>query len=342
MPASKKCVVWDLDNTLWNGVCIEGPVEVRPDVVRAVTELDRRGILHSIASRGDKKLAMRTLKRFGLAEYFLIPQINWLPKAQNISRISRELGLPTDTIVFVDDDAFEREQVSFMLPDVLTIPANQAATLPHHAEFTPDGLTVEAQSRRQFYQAEIHRHRAESTFSSREEFLASCAMKLSVRPMRESEIPRVRELMTRTHQLNTTGLIVEQDQLHDLLSVGDDRPRVFVAELWDRFGSYGIIGTALVDHSPERWILKYFALSCRVLGRGIERAFLSRLVHTEFNTHPTVFEAEFRDTGRNKMMRAMYQMMGFHPVGKPDDEGRKLFCANRNDVPLEPSWIEVV
>ncbi len=333
--------MWDLDNTLWEGVCLEGPVAVKPEVTAALETLDRRGILHSIASRGDRDLSVRTLKQHGLDDFFLVPQINWLPKTQSILRISRELGLSLDAIAFIDDDAFEREQVKFMLPEVLTIPADQAPSLPGFAEFTAGEITDEAGNRRRFYRAEMDRHEAETSFSSREEFLRSCAMKLTVRPMKEDDLPRVLELMTRTHQLNTTGKTFDREEIGALMHAGGNSPRVFVAELRDKFGSYGTIGVAMIDCAPDRWRLTYFALSCRVMGRGIERAFLSTLVRTTCGTEYSNISAEFRDTGRNKMMRTMYQMMGFSPSESSEEDGSILFHADARSIPAIPPWVEI-
>ena len=144
----KKCIVWDLDNTLWDGVCLEGAVTLREKVAEAIRELDRRGILHSIACRGNEEAAITTLKDFGLEGFFLVPQINWLPKSQNIVRISKVLNLPLNSIAFVDDDRFEREQVAFMLPDVVTIDSRDAHQLPNREEFTAANATRESGERR--------------------------------------------------------------------------------------------------------------------------------------------------------------------------------------------------
>ena len=161
MPQLKKCVVWDLDNTLWDGVCLEGPVIVRKDVVGAIEELDRRGILHSVASRGDSEIATAVLKANGLEAYFLVPRINWLPKSRNIVAITNDLGISCDAVAFVDDDRFEREQVSFMLPEVVTIASEDAGQLPNRAEFSPSHVTREAGRRRDFYRSDMVRKEAE-------------------------------------------------------------------------------------------------------------------------------------------------------------------------------------
>jgi FkbH-like protein len=115
MASAKKCLVWDLDNTLWDGVCLEGAVRLRPEAADTIAALDRRGILHSVASRGDAEVALAQLRTFELDEYFLAPKINWLPKPTNILAIGRELGIPLDAMAFVDDEPFELEQVAAML-----------------------------------------------------------------------------------------------------------------------------------------------------------------------------------------------------------------------------------
>jgi FkbH-like protein len=341
MNAVRKCLVWDLDNTLWDGVCLEGDVRVRPEVVPAITELDRRGILQSIASRGDADLAMQTLEQNGLAKFFLAPQINWLPKSQSIIRISKELRLSCDAIAFIDDDRFEREQVSYMLPGVLTLDARFANELPGLADFSPADITPEARDRRRLYQTELEATRAEAGFASREDFLASCNMKLTVRPMAEKDIPRVLELMTRTHQLNTTGLTLGGSDMEQIFHDTSDEPRVTVAELRDRFGGYGIIGAAIAESARPVWRLTSFAVSCRVMGRGIERAFLASLVRATYARGYTHSEAAYRDTGRNRMMRALYQMMGFRMGGHAADPETLLFRARIEEVPEVPRWVEV-
>jgi len=276
-----------------------------------------------------------------LAKFFLAPQINWLPKSQSIIRISKVLRLSCDAIAFIDDDRFEREQVSYMLPDVLTLDARFASELPGLGDFSPADVTPEARDRRRLYQTELEATRAEAGFASREDFLASCEMKLTVRPMGEGDIPRGLELMTRTHQLNTTGLTLGRSDLEKIFRDAPDEPRVTVAELRDRFGRYGIIGAAIAESARPVWRLTSFAVSCRVMGRGIERAFLASLIRATNSRGYTHSEAAYRDTGRNRMMRALYQMMGFRAGGHAADPETILFRARIEDVPEVPRWVEV-
>src|SRR5215207_8346865 len=123
-PGSIKCVVWDLDNTVWDGILLEDPsVALRPGVAEVIRALDERGILHSVASRNDHALAMAKLAELGLAEYFLYPRINWNSKASSIEGIAGDINIGLDALAFVDDQPFEREEVAFSHPQVLCLDA---------------------------------------------------------------------------------------------------------------------------------------------------------------------------------------------------------------------------
>jgi FkbH-like protein len=340
MSALCKCVIWDLDNTIWDGICLEGKISPRPEIRDTIATLHQRGILHSIASRGEEEIAMRALRDQKLLDFFLVPKINWLPKTTNILQISRELNISLDALTFVDDDPFEREQVAFMLPDVLTVAAECAMRLQDRPEFNPGPLSAEAQARKEFYETEEFRKKVASEFSSREEFLSSCRMELSVRRMVRDDIPRVLELMTRTHQLNTTGIMLEREELDNILYGAAGRHAVFVAELRDRFGCYGIIGIALASLVDTQWTFPLFALSCRVLGRGIERAFLAFLVNQGKQHGCACIEALYKPTGRNRMLRALFQMSGFeHRCESPD--GTMIFALQSDDKVTVPHWVSM-
>ncbi|MCX6162670.1 MAG: HAD-IIIC family phosphatase [Ignavibacteriae bacterium] len=342
MAETKKCIVWDLDNTLWDGVCLEGKVKIKKGVHDIITEMDKRGILHSIASRGDEGLSLKVLKENKLTDFFLAPQINWLPKSQSILKISKELELSLDSIAFIDDDEFEREQISYMLDDVLTIDAGRIYEISDWKEFNPVNISKETKERRYFYQAEMKRKETRHSYKSREDFLLSCNLQLNVRQLREEDIPRVLELMSRTHQLNSTGIIITGDELTNHLNNGRGKSEILVAELTDKFGWYGVIGTAMIVKEKPVWKLKYLSISCRVMGRGIERAFLAYMVKYAYNGGFEIIEAEFRDTGRNRMMRVLYQMSGLINTNKPDTSENSVYSADTKNLPQTPKWIKML
>ena len=150
-----KCIVWDLDNTVWDGTLIEdGPagVRIRPDIVAVIEETIGRGILHSIASKNNHADAMQVLRSCGLTDYFLHPQITWEPKSRSVARIAERLNIGVDALAFVDDPAFEREEVAASTPHVAVIDARDAARLQSRPECNVP-ITDEGRQRRVMYQA---------------------------------------------------------------------------------------------------------------------------------------------------------------------------------------------
>lgn len=343
---SRKCLVWDLDNTLWDGICLEGDVRLRPEAHAVLQTLDQRGILHSIASRGEEQVARRQLTDFGLDQWFLAPHINWLPKPVNLAEIASELGIGIDSLAFIDDDPFEREHMSFMRPEVLVLDPADLADIPDLPAFNPEAITPESARRRNFYQEDTTRRSVESEYGNRQAFLAGCHMKLTVRSPGATDIPRIRELMSRTHQLNTTGLQLDETRIGELLAArktsGTPRQSLVVADLSDRFGIYGTVGVAIVETDRQRWQLKYLAMSCRILGRGVESAFLKTLLERARLEGHTRIEAALRDTGRNGSMRSLYQMSGLVARNQAHGDGTVVFTAGPAASRRPPAWVEVL
>ncbi|GAB4199298.1 MAG: HAD-IIIC family phosphatase [Roseiflexaceae bacterium] len=310
---SVKCVVWDLDNTLWDGILLEdSTVKLRPVVVEVIKTLDQRGILHSIASRNDHATAMRKLEEFGIAEYFLYPQINWNSKAESIKQIAKQINIGIDTLAFVDDQPFEREEVAFVLPAVLTIDAEAAAGIPALPRMNPRFVTEDSRKRRLMYQSDIARSTAEQEFvGSNEEFLATLEMVFTLAEAAEDDLQRAEELTMRTHQLNTTGYTYSYDELNAFRQSPEHK--LLIATLDDRYGSYGKIGLALVECGAEFWTLKLLLMSCRVMSRGVGTIMMSHIMRQAKEAGARL-RAEFVTTDRNRMMYVTYKFGGFREV----------------------------
>src|SRR5690625_229271 len=201
-----KCVVWDLDNTIWDGILIEENVTLRKNIIHTIKALDERGILQSISSRNDYDIAMRQLKAFGLEEYFIYPQINWWNKSASLSKIARLINIGIDTLAFIDDQAFERDEISHELPDVLCIDALEIENILDRPELSPQVVTEDAKNRRKIYMDDIKRNEDESNFEGgNEDFLKTLDMKLTLSSPNYADLERARELTLRTNQLNATG-----------------------------------------------------------------------------------------------------------------------------------------
>ncbi|WP_104982267.1 HAD-IIIC family phosphatase [Sorangium cellulosum] len=319
-----KCVVWDLDNTLWDGVLLEDPqVTLREDVLRTIRMLDERGILQSIASRNEPEVAMAKLRELGIEEYFLYPQINWGSKSASVKAAAQALNFGLDAIAFVDDQPFERDEVRFAHPSVRCYDAVDAAALPELAEMKPRFVTEDSRARRKMYLADLQRKVVEESHQgSPDEFLASLDMRFVIARAREEDLKRAEELTVRTNQLNATGYTYSYDELarlrespaHDLL----------IAGLEDRYGTYGKIGLALVAREPEVWTLKLLLMSCRVISRGVGTVLLNHVIRRARDAGVRL-RAEFVPTDRNRSMYLTYKFAGFREVAR---EGGKHVLEN--------------
>lgn len=313
-----KVVVWDLDETLWLGTLLEGddPV-VRPGVAEIVRRLDGRGILQSVASKGEAEPALVKLAELGLAEYFLCPQIRWSPKSEALRALSQTLNLALDSFAFIDDQAYEREEVATALPSVLVLAPDALGDLLERAEFSPRFVTDESALRRRMYQAEIARTQAEDTFAGPPEaFLTSLGMVFSVAPAQVADLQRAEELTVRTNQLNSTGISFTFEELQAFLARDDHE--LLVADLEDRFGRYGKVGLALVKKDRGLWRVRLVLMSCRVLARGAGSIFLTYLVAKARRAGVRV-QADCRTTGRNRLMRVTLGFAGFRSVENQGD-----------------------
>jgi FkbH-like protein len=313
-----KCVVWDLDNTLWDGTLIEMGLDrlrLREGVVAVIKSLDERGILHSIASKNPAEDALQALRRFGLEEYFLHPQISWWPKSRAIDEISRRLNIGRDTIVFVDDQPFERAEVSSAFPDVEVFADDKAAALPLMARFDVP-VTDESRQRRSYYRDEISRTVAESSYDGDYlGFLRSCAIELSIWPLTEAQVDRVYELAQRTNQMNFSGNRYSKADLRAILPQPDKK--TFVMSCRDRFGEYGLIGFAVVTASSRS--LDDLMFSCRVQAKQVEHAFIRYVARSFRKAGQHEFFARYRRTERNAPAGKVFTDLGFTEVGMEGD-----------------------
>jgi FkbH-like protein len=333
-----KCVVWDLDNTLWDGVLLEDSnVSLKPGVVDIIKALDARGILHSIASRNDQTTAEQKLQQFGLYEYFLYPQMNWNAKSASLQEIASCLNLGLDTFAFIDDQSFEREEVAFTLPEVLCIDAQNIPALLTMPEMMPRFLTEDAQRRRLMYQSDRQRREAEESFPGpNEAFLATLKMVFTIKSAQEEDLQRAEELTVRTHQLNTTGYTYSYDELNAFRL--SDTHQLLIASLDDKYGSSGKIGLALVEQNRDVWTIKLLLMSCRVMSRGVGTLMLTHIMSMAKQAGVSL-RADFVSTERNRMMYITYKFIGFKEIYKNDTF--IVFGHDLSHIPAFPDYIQV-
>ncbi len=333
-----KCVIWDLDNTLWEGVLSEqGNCSLREGVKDTVLELDRRGIIQSISSKNDATAAIKKLQELGIEEYFLCPQISWEPKSVGVQTILTVLNLKPEAVAFIDDNPFERDEVCFVHSKVRAYDAAEAATLPQRAEFQVRFITEDSANRRNMYRADLSRQAAEQHFAgSAEDFLATLGMRLEITKVTERDLQRVEELTVRTHQLNSTGYTYSYEELAALIQ--SPNHLFYICGLQDTYGDSGKVGLLLMERQNQVLQLKLLIVSCRVMSRGIGSALLAyatQLAHREGK----ILRAEFLETEHNRIMYITYKLAGFEEV---EEDGDRLLLEFGQQAPLEfPPYLKV-
>jgi FkbH-like protein len=293
-----KCVIWDLDNTLWNGILVEDGIEkiaLKPGIIDVIRSLDERGILQSVSSKNNYDDAMQALKLFQIDDYFLYPQVSWQPKSEGVRAIARHLNVGMDSILFVDDSQFERDQVTAVHPLLRAVDALEYRELLQMDECRGT-VTTESKMRRKLYQVEAARQDAIEGFGSDYiAFLRDAKINVSIRPMMEDNLERVHELTQRTNQMNFSGNRYDREVLRSIAA--NSHLKTYVLSCEDRFGSYGIIGFCIIDSREPR--ITDLMFSCRVQSKRVEHAFLSHVLRKYISGPKDNLFVTYRKTSRN-------------------------------------------
>ena len=318
--AQVKCVVWDLDQTVWNGIFIETDdpttLALRDGVLNTMKALDERGILQSVASKNEYDAVYPLLEQKGLADYFLYPQIHWGPKSESLKQIAKNLNIGIDSLALIDDSPFERNQVSSELPQVRVYDALEVPDLLHYPEC--DVLvTADSRRRRSMYRAEEQRNRImQNSTGDVTEFLRRCHLKMNLFSLEtEEQKTRCYELVVRTNQLNMSGKKYTPDEFEAVL--GRDGHTSFGVACRDDFGDYGIVGFGQYRIDGKALVFTEFALSCRVAGKYVESALFTALLTREGCTRG-VFDVI--KTKKNGLLRRTLEDIGFTTVSDSDEK----------------------
>ncbi len=335
-----KCVVWDLDHTLWDGILLEdNNVALKNGILDIIKELDARGIIQSIASKNNYPDGMAKLKEYGIDHYFLYPEINWNAKSHSVRNLHLRLNIGLDTFLFIDDQEFERAEVNTALPDVEVFDAREYRRLLDLPRLSPAAVTADAKNRREMYRVDLQRKEAELAFSGTpEEFLAGLDLVMSIgQPRTEEELTRMEELLIRTNRLNATKQLFSAAELRRL--AGTEEHLLYCFELKDKFGGYGQVGTAVIKRTPGHWHLEQFAVSCRVISRNAADTFLLFILH-EARHHHCRLTADYRKTGRNLQLYTIYRTIGFEAEELLAQDQVRLAYTRSAVRPL-PSYISI-
>ena len=342
----KKCLVLDLDNTLWGGVLGEdgvGGIKIGGDYPgkaflffqEALLELSKSGVILAICSKNNEsdvdevweKNPFMILKK----GHFSASRINWDDKATNIKELAKELNIGLDSLVFVDDNPAERELIRQMLPMVAVpeFPA-QPYGLPDFFKSLVDNyfkvysLTEEDKNKAAQYKANAERAKAQESFSDFGAFLESLDIRLTIQQANEFNIPRIAQMTQKTNQFNLTTRRYTDSDVKAFLASGW---KIWCLSVADRFGDNGITGAIMVNGDEIDSLL----LSCRILGKGIEGAFVKSVLSILKEQGLKTLRACYVPTAKNSQVHDFYDRCGFTPYSVEDEVKKyeiNLECAD--------------
>lgn len=357
--AVAKAVVVDLDGTLWRGILGEdGVAKLRMGaeppgtpyraVQRALLALRSRGVVLAVCSKNDEADAMDVIAKHPdmllRPEHFAALRINWESKSENLRSIAAELNIGLDAIAFVDDHPVERAEVRAMLPQVKVIglpaePAKYARVILESPFLQRLGVaSAEDLQRTRFYRQQAERAKMLASVGSKEEFLRSLGQVAEIAAANDLTLARVAQLTQKTNQFNlTTRRFAEADIAR---FVADPEASVVTIKVRDRLGDNGIVGAAIARDAGDACEVDTFLLSCRVIGRGIETAFIAYIADQARARGKSRLVGMFCPTAKNEPAKHFYEDHGFRRIAD-DANGSVWELALATSDLKAPEWITV-
>lgn len=351
-----KCLIVDLDNTLWGGVLGEDglsqiqlgdahPGNVYKEFQRYLLFLQKRGILLAIASRNNEEDVLEAFihhpEMILKWENFAAKKISWQDKTSSIRSISAELGIGLDSLVFFDDSALERAWVEKEIPEVKVIQVPRDAVhfvdaIENSEAFDQIISSPEDANRVSMYQQSGAREALRLNAISVDKFLEELEILLEIGLLDSMTIQRVAQLIAKTNQFNLT---TRRHSIVTLQRMVEEGAHVLWARVSDTFGDNGLVGVAIVTSEKlQHWRIDTFLLSCRVLGRKIEKAFLAVLQEYLAQNGASYLIGEYIPSSKNSQVVTFYPDSGFDPI--EDSPGQWIINLERKRTP-KPDFIRI-
>ncbi|RVU00764.1 HAD-IIIC family phosphatase [Mucilaginibacter limnophilus] len=326
----KKCIILDLDNTTWGGIIGDDGMEgiqigdlgtgkIFSELQLWIKQLKQRGIIVAVCSKNTEEIALEPFKNHPemvlRLEDIAVFMANWENKADNIRAIQSVLNINMDAIVFIDDNPFERELVKkeipgITVPDMPEDPAEYLLFLKKLNLFETASYTEGDAQRTQQYQEEAKRTIKMQKFANEDEFLASLNMKSVVASFNSFTIPRVSQLSQRSNQFNLRTVRYTEEELNAM--VNSDSYFTYSFTLTDTFGDNGLISFAVLKKiNDDILFIENWAMSCRVLKRGMEQFIINCIVADALQNGFSKIQGEYIPTAKNMMVKELYQSLHF-------------------------------
>ncbi len=324
----KKCVVIDLDNTIWGGIVgddgwenlelgLLGRGKVFTDIQLWLKELKNRGILLAVCSKNEVQTAKEVFEKYPemvlqLADIALFVA-NWQAKSENIKTIAQTLNIGLDSLVFLDDNAAERAQVKTVfpemtVPDLPSDPSEWLLFLQNENLFETAAITAEDFDRTEKYRQETERKQESISFSNQDDFLKSLEMKAKALPIDAYTLPRVAQLLQRTNQFNLRSIRHSEAEIKAMIE--SERFIGFAISLQDKFGDEGIVSAVLLEQKEDALFVETWVMSCRVFERGLEKWALNLMLDEGLKSRKNI-RAVYIPTTKNQYIKNLLPTLGF-------------------------------
>lgn len=356
---TRKCIVLDLDNTLWGGVLGEDGLEriaLGPtpsgypysEFQIGLLNLHKKGIILAINSKNNLDEVMIALKNHPYMvlreECFAAIKANWNDKVSNMKEIATELNIGLDSMVFLDDDPFNREMMRKALQQVLTLdlpndPAHYLDVLENLIEFDSLLITEEDENRPKMYTEELKRREFMNSSLCLSSFLEGLELEAKIEHATKFNIPRITQLTLRTNQFNLT---TKRYQEKDILALSTSPlHQIYSLSLTDRFGDYGLIGVIIVEKKDEwEWDIDTFLLSCRTMGRNVEYAFFNYVAEELKKMGARKIIGVYKQSSKNAPVKDLYQKLGFAKIKESSTEAVSVLYLE-NYTSASPKYIKI-
>ena len=328
--SAKKCIVLDADNTMWGGIIGEdgiGGIEIGNDFPglafrdfqKHVLHLQKQGIMLAISSKNNEEDVLDVLDNHDAMvlrrEHFSAMEINWVSKVEGLKNIAKKLNIGIDALVFVDDNKKEIGEVRERLPEVtcFLVPEELAdfpSLLRNTGLFDIGNVTKEDRARTRMMAEEAARKQASEEVSE-DEFRASLGLKVKVFEVENAHMARTTQLINKTNQFNVTTIRRNQDEVNEVAANKD--AILLATEIEDRYGEYGLVGVSILlkRESSDIWDIDTLLMSCRVLGRGADTAFIAQIIESARQNGASEIRGKYIPTQKNAMVKDLYERHGF-------------------------------
>ncbi|HET9227020.1 MAG TPA: HAD-IIIC family phosphatase [Thermoanaerobaculia bacterium] len=357
----RKCLVLDLDNTLWGGVVGEDgaagikigtgdpEAEAFLDFQHRLKALQDRGVLLAVCSKNNPADVLEVFESrpeipLKLAD-FAATEIGWSPKHLGLKKIAAALGIGTDSLVFMDDNPAEISLVQQMMPEVKTVllppdPAEYAGLIERLNDFEKPEILEEDRRKADQYRENRQRLELQSSASDLRSYLASLRTEVEVHLARREDLPRVHQLFTKTNQFNLTTERYSQAEVERFAT--SPACELWVARARDRFGDLGMIAAVLLKKVGRMATIDSFLMSCRAMGRGIETAIMNHIKQRLLEDRSGLeLRGRYIPTPKNEPVETFYDEQGFRLL-ESSSAGEKLYGLRRDEArPVPCDWIRV-